>query len=598
MADTTPRFAFGIEARTHDDGVLLASAPARYTPVGSSHVMRQSQLDGSTALLPLEDAAFLAQCVEFGTLAAHAREISARFGTQITHATKVLQRLRAAGVLRPLAAWIDGPGAAARAPLPEPLIAIRTWHRPQLLARLLDSLVADERRFGVTRRYVVIDDGTKPELSHAVAAEVARFRRRTESPVYRVGPEHRAVVREALGSALTASERQALAELVDPAFPTGYTGSRSWNLALLASAGSSLSVLDDDLVFDVRLTPPGRPGIEIRDSVLSAVRFLDADADYARLPPAETDVLSELCQRVGQPALGFAPLHALDAAALRGRSSHELLPLIHHAPVLAAFGGNYGGFAYDSGIHLAYGSEDSMRDLWREPFDRNRLEGDHIWRGVADYRLLSRACYSPLLTDTRELMPFAGTWGRADDAYVLDVLAALVEWPLFLYTPHLVGHFPGEPRARLARALEQPLIRDLNVFVASEVRAAGAHLIGADRSRRLAALAAMIGNLADGTEAELHAALSTWIERDLCLVIRQLQQCLDQYPNAPTAWRDIATRMIAVNRVALGGEIDAETAATARRALAQFAVAASFWPRVWQRATDSPLLDDVVKPVS
>ncbi len=575
---------------------LFIARPGILVPVGERVLCRPRC--GAPHWLDLEHGALLECARRFLPLAAHAAEAARRFGMTEARAIAVYSALREQGLL------CDGPtllAEAARTPrpcAPPPLLAIRTWHRSAELERLLASLLDDEVRHGVKRRYVVIDDGTERAYTDRAEALTRDFAARTKSTVHYLGPPQRAAVRMAIDPGVDDAERRALAELVDPAFPTGYTGARSWNLAVLAAIGGTLSVLDDDLVFPIRRHPSSDGRIEPRDSTLSRSCFFDDDR-YDALPLWATDVYADLAELVGQHPARIADQYGVDWSALAGHGIGHVLPLIHGGPVLAAYGGNYGGLTRDSTIDLAWSDEATLADLWRPPGDLvRRLDGDRTSFGVERLRLTSFAWYSPLMTDCRELVPFIGTWARGDDTYFLAALSAIVSAPVYAYTPALTGHFPPEQRGRLDNACERPALRDLNANIADVIKLRRHLLHGSDRAARLAALGALLGELGGSSDAALAEAFYA-VREDFCShLLPGLRGALDRHPDGPPRWRELVERMIAANVRTLDRNSPLPFPLdTARRALAQFARLAPLWPAVYAKLMQRPLLETVAPPI-
>lgn len=578
------------------DAPPLATRPATLLPLGERVLCRPRR--GEPQWLDLEQGALLESARRFAPLAAHAADAARRYGITEARATAVYTTLRQRGLL------CDGPTLLAEAvrtptaPAPPPLLAIRTWHRSVELERLLASLLDDEARHGVTRRYVVIDDGTERAHTDRAEALTRDFAARTRADVHYLGPPQRAAVRAAIDPGTDDAGRQALAELVDPAFPTGYTGARSWNLAVLAAIGGTVSVLDDDLVFPIRRHPATDTRIEPRDSTLSRSCFFDDDR-YDGLPLWDGDVYADLAQLVGQHPAHLADRHGVDWSALAGRGVGEILPLLHGGPVLAAYGGNYGGLTRDSTIDLAWSDDATLADLWRPPGDLvRRLDGERTSFGVERLRLTSFAWYSPLMTDCRELVPFIGTWARGDDTYFLAALTAIVDTPAYAYTPALTGHFPPEQRGRLDNACERVALRDLNANIA-HVIALRRHLLhGGDRAARLGALGALLGELGGGSDAAIAEAFHG-VREDFCShLLPGLRGALARHPDGPPAWRTLVQRMIAANMPALDRATPLPfKLETARNALAQFARLAPLWPAVHAKLLRAPLLETVAPPL-
>ncbi len=569
---------------------LLASRPGQYEELDGEHAYWRSDDGARSVVLDRRGLQALNVCERFAPRDEHVERLQRQLGLSPLRASRVLEELIAAGLIESTAAELAV--VARRAdPIPEPLIAIRTCDRPAGLQRLLQSLIEDERRWGASRRYLVVDDTRDAASARTSAGVVRAFAAQTRSRVGLLGPAARSALVARLDRDLDPGQRDVLAGLVDPAQPGARTGARTWNLALLAAAGGSLSILDDDTVFPLRVPPGVDARYEPGDSILSATRWFDDRDPADALAACPEEPYAMLRRVVGQPAAALLR-DGTRNEYLHGRSAREIAHLRGGAHVRAAFTGIYGALAFDSSVYLNCGDAGSLADLWREPWRPERLEADRIWHGVTAPRLLGHAVYTPILLDARELVPFAGTWGKADDTYCMLLFGAIAPGSVFAYSPLLLGHYPLEPRPRRARSLE-PLLLDRSGLAADTFDRLGTLRVAHDRALRLAAIGAHALDLAQADDASLRDHIVHWRQRRIASVLERLDASHRMGQAAPAAWRAHVAAIQSANRAALLDlAVDPAELAAVRAMYAQAGTAAAAWPRIWALARDAAIAED------
>jgi hypothetical protein len=585
--------AFGMKQDAHP--AVSAAVPGSVVRLDGRTVHWRATDGARAEVLDARVHAVLSACALFRTRDEHVRVLSQQFGMSDAQAGAALDHLTQIGLMRDPTALLRQL-IAARPRLPQALIAIRTHHRPQALARLLDSLREDEQRFTAVRRYVVIDDGTDTQHTAATEQHVRAFARRARGTVYYLGPAQRPAMRAHLQRAVAPEAHACLSALTEPGPHAHKTGARTWNLALLCAAGTALSILDDDTVFPLRMPPGADTRWMQREEKLSTTHFYDDDG-YLGLAPVAQDAFETLRDVVGQPLRAVLQRDGVHAQWLYGQSPSVLDMLADDAEVLSACTGNYGGFTFDSSAYLNAGTAQTMSSLWRDPYRPERLEAEAIWHGVTAPLALPFAVYTPLIIDARALLPFAGTLGRADDTYFLGLLGAMVARPVFAQMPWMLGHLPEETRHRVARSLE-PLMFDRSGVIADFFNYVGSALQSNDRAARLTAIGALAGELAATSDAALNEHTLHARQRYIAALIERVRATLDAAPGAPQAWRTHAEQIIAVNRHALSHErLSTDDTTALRDAYAQTAQAAALWPALWRHCCAAPLLDGVVAPL-
>lgn len=572
--------------------VLLAAVPGQFEDLGSGGVYWWRWDGAERRLLTRFEAGVLSTSATFLPRDAHLARIAA-LGVDRNAAGASFDQLVAQDLIVGPEWYLRDAGAAPpRSDPPPPLLVVRSYERPEGLTRLLDSLVADQDRHGATRDVAIVDDTRDAARARDSARIVTAFARRNRGRTLLLGLDERAAALEQLARA-SGVEPGVLSSLLDPAVPSAVTGSRTWNWAVLLSAGGTLSILDDDVFFPLRV-PEGR-GVryEFADSTEPVVRFFD-DESWREADELEGEPFRELSRWLGQ---GTAHLVARDgwrADALPHSSPTKLLHLREDAPVVGVVPGTYGSMAFNSSVYLLHSNPPTQASLFRAPYRHERLEADRLWYGYPHPRLISNAVYTPLLLDNRALLPFAGTWGRVDDTYFLRLLDAIASPVAFAHVPAMLGHADFAPRNRLARAA-QPLLLDRNVFFAHLFAGLAPGLRGRSRAERLAAVGEVCATLAAAADAELALEVLRFRTMMLGQVLRQLQAGQDAHRDAPAQWRDTVASAIAVNRAELVSYRPAdEELATLRRGLVQVASASRAWPALWHAFASDPGLRERV----
>jgi hypothetical protein len=339
-----------------------------------------------------------------------------------------------------------------------------------------------------------------------------------------------------------------------------------------------------------RIDPVPDQRLDLRPGLDAATRFLDS-SQVLRPPLLEQEPYAYLCNYVGASTQALLARDGHAASSALGVAAASLMHLRHDARVVGAVPGIYGSLPFGSSAYLTCTDADSNANLWRKPFELERLQADRIVHGVRTPRLVPEAVYTPLLLDARELLPFAGTWGRVDDQYFLMLLKAIAGNIAFALVPALLGHADHAPRRRLERAREA-LLLDRNAFIAFVFAQSGATLASSDRTLRLAAVGRICAELAAADDAELALRILSWRSNMIGHLCAHLAAALEQFPHAPPAWRTHVQAILTANRTALElPTLDAQDLTAYRAGLQQAAAAAELWPVIWQKMLDQPLLE-------
>lgn len=537
-------------------------------------------VDGETALASVDplEAALLPRLGLLETIDAHAAAMSRALNVPAAVLAGTLGRLRSRGLLWTVHDFLRGAETTVDRPTRDPLIAIRTRARPSALAALLDSLLDDERRFGVVRRYLVVDDAPSWQVDPSVAEVVGRFAKATRSEVRLLDAGNRA--------RLVAGLSPTVRGLFDADVADRPSGARAWNLALLCGAGGVVGLLDDDFRFPLRRPAWASEALELATDAGHATRWLDdASPDAAGLLAIDEDPFSWLGGHLAASCGALASRFGVDLAGARRRPVASLPGRFGPRRASVVGVGIHGALNEDTAIHVLAGDAESRAALARTPFDPRRLRCESVWRGVLAPRLMAVGVFTPLLVDARALRPPTLPHGKADDSLFLALLPALDPGGGYLALPASIGHVDAAPRDRAARARE-PDREDPCGWLASLVAHSIPGLPTRAADARSAVLAARLLALARADDAELTREWLAWRDRRLPGLVSRLRQArVDLGSAAPPELARLLDGAVDANeRLLFERRVGADRIAVMRASCAALAEALDAWPRLWAEA--------------
>ncbi|MBP6078264.1 MAG: hypothetical protein KA505_05595 [Xanthomonadales bacterium] len=553
----------------------IASRGGACWPSGGDQFLWVATDRQRSALLSRAEAVLWQMALPFQPRAALIAAAQERQSMPSAVATAALVRLEAMDLVVTPAVMIGD--AELRPPAPAPVIAVRTYRRPQALARLLDSALDRRQRGDVSRPWLVVDDA-RTDVDAADNVDVVARAARAGLDVMYLGPVQR---REMLAT-LPETADPRIACLLDPAVLATASGARSWNWAMLLTAGATVSMIDDDCFLPVRRPPAWQRHWSMQNASATEGRFFDGA--MPDLPEMDEDPWREALTVLGQSPGALAQRDGLLIRQIAGQSHEQLSSWRAGRRVAAVIAGIHGGHVFNSAFYLSITDSHSLRDLLREPFVLDRLQGDHLWQGVSVPRLTSSAVYTPFLIDNRELVPLTPTAGHADDTAFLGLLSAIAPDSSFAMLPMLMGHAPVEHRDRLD-AMFRELLVDGNTYLSGFAHHASPQLRGRDRAARLQAIAAMAANAGACSDAEWQADVAVWRNRVIAGALDALAQSVKLAAGeAPAEWLQAVARADAVNRAAMSTPAPADLLAGSRRCFAQLAHGAAAWTHWWTTA--------------
>lgn len=568
---------------------LIAAPPGRALRLGPDR--HAWCVDGEVGLAEVDalEAALLPRLSLMETIDAHAGALSRALNAPADAVAAALRRLRSRGLVWTLEQFLRTDPSDAK-PLPEPLLAIRTRGRPVSLAALFDSLLEDERRFGVVRRYLVIDDAPVSARDPLVANAVARFARASSSEVRLLDAGNR--------PRLVGDLAPSLRGLLDADVRDGPSGARAWNLALLCGAGGTVGLLDDDFRFPLRSPIWASAALDPATGPENSTRWLDGGSPASQgLQPVRDEPFGWLHSYLGQTCGGLVAGLGLDQAAARRQPVATLPGRFGPRQVSVVGVGVHGALNEDTVVHVLAGDPASRAALVGASFEAQRLSGESVWRGVLAPRLMAVGVFTPLLIDARTLRPPTLPHGKADDSLFLALLPALDPGAGYLAMPASIGHLDAVPRDRVARTRE-PDREDPCAWLASVIAHAIASLplrASGDRPRMLSTLAS---GLASADDRELTLRLLEWRDRRLPGLVARLRHSRHELgASAPPELAMLLDEAARANeRLLFERQIPGGRIAAMREACAALALALDAWPQLW--ASAGPRWLDRIDPIA
>lgn len=556
---------------------LIAAPPGRALRLGPDR--HAWCVDGEAGLAEVDalEAALLPRLILMETIDAHSAALSRALNAPADAVAAALRRLQSRGLVWTLDQFLGADQADAAA-LPDPLVAIRTRGRPVALAALFDSLLEDERRFGVVRRYLVIDDAPASARDPQVANAVVRFARASGSEVRLLDAGNRA--------RLVGDLPPSLRGLLDADVRDGPSGARAWNLALLCGAGGTVGLLDDDFRFPLRSPSWALAALDPATGPESATRWLDErDLALQGLQPIPDEPYARLRSYLGKSSGELVASFGLDQAVAR-RQPVATLPGRFGPRRASVVGvGVHGVLNEDTVVHVLAGDPASRAALVRAPFEAQRLRGESVWRGVLAPRLMAVGVFTPLLIDARSLRPPTLPHGKADDSLFLALLPALDPGAGYLGLPASIGHVDAAPRNRVARTRE-PDREDICGWLASLVAYSIATLPSPANDGRRKVLSARLTALAGADDHELTLCHLDLRDRRLAALVTRLRHSRAELgASAPPELANLLDESAAANeRLLFERQIPGARIAAMREACAALAEALDAWPELWASA--------------
>ncbi len=512
----------------------------------------------------------------------------------------MLEQLRQQGLLVSAATLLKGLEGERGPDLPGlDKVAILTCDRPQLLKRLLESLVDNERRHGNRYHYLVFDDSRRIEHQRQNRALVQALREEGYRASYE-GPEEQAARVQALTEALP-EHREVIRWLLAREEKHRITTGRLGNHMLLATVGERFLHMDDDMVCRPVRLAHRREGIEISGRERVPFFFPDPISKEQALEPLEEDPL-----KAHGDVLGYT----LSQACARLPASPDLDTFAHlkspemelaspHTPVLMTSTGTVGdpGTASNHWLYLIEDDAACRRFFASEAAYRRYRSHRDLWLSAERYQFnTSSSVMTSALRgiDQRALMPPFFPFGENVDYFFGGCVRYLHPHALGFDFPWSLGHLPEPVRRWPEDALDRPSGLSMLGFLGDIALGLTARSFSRHPERRLELLGETFLALADAEDKTLDGIVT---ERRMFLytdTLSRLDRQRLRFPDAPPYWRkDMQRLMAAYGRAIQSHE---ETAwPPLREALGSLGEALRAWPGLWKVAR-ALLKDNIFSP--
>ncbi|MDC8014690.1 hypothetical protein [Tahibacter soli] len=605
--DATPQPLQRPVVRPDPNAPLFASEDALVASLSNNECIFQVKRTGDAHVMTFQVLQALDQCRDFRTLDEHVARVQTTIPgleNQRDAVKTVLESLVDRELLVSDDLFVSrlSDGRAARASKPLRAAFIRACDRPAQLDRLLASLADYERRFRSARHYVVLDDSSTEASIDRHRDLVREFARTTGCKVTFIGPAERQRLADKLAKALPAARAAIDSLLLPQPGATNFGGGRSWNLALLLSAGDRFVMFDDDHRLPLKRHELAASGLDLAPSRGAFARFfrnmeealgageeIDADPFALHLDACGSGI-GDLVAR---------DAYKLDRESLRGLPLSRLTHLAPDARVLATMHGTYGSARSESAAWLYQLDAEGRADFTasREAYLAN-VEAQHLWHGTRQARLSSIAWFTPFAFDNSELLPCTNPLGRGEDALFSAAAHFCHPDALVLELPVAIGHVQEQSRRRSQRSLQASTPR-LNHFATDYIQRQFGAFLASDPAQRLHLLAGIFRDLAGADEARRVTHLREYLNYVRADAIERLQQQFEAAANdSPIYWQADVRSIIDANGRALiakgaprladwSDDIDpAGCAAALAREFNGLADQFDAWPALWSYARE------------
>jgi hypothetical protein len=448
---------------------------------------------------------------------------------------------------------------------------------------------------------VLIDDSTSREALNRHRDLLREFARATGCKLTYIGSAERERLIEKFVKAVPRAAAILPQLLVGSAQRNRFGGGRSWNLALLLSAGARAFLLDDDHRLPLRRPDDMREGLDPNPSAASITRFYrNIENALGAGEEVDEDPFELHLAAVGRPlgALAGGARYAIEPSSLRGLALSRLDHLNGEAPILATQHGSYGSSRTESGIWLYHLSAEDRAEFTRDrdSYLRN-IEAGSIWYGYRQARVTGAATFTPFAFDNSVMLPCTNPYGRGEDALFSRITELCHSGALMLELPVAIGHVQEIQRKRSPHTLAAHTPR-FNYFISDFVRRQLPEFNAHDPAQRLGLLAAHLRDIGGADDKGCVRQLQEYLAYARADLIERLQNQYDAAPDAPIYWQADVRSIIEANGKALiakgaprlgdwpEGIDEAPCAKLLRTETAELAAIYEAWPALWSCARE------------
>jgi hypothetical protein len=593
--DVTPRVSIPGNAP------LFASVTGSAADLGGGECVFRTA-DGQAHVMTHQVLQAMDRCRSFLSMAEHIQAVRQVIPSAPAEGIqRVLDNLVARRLLVSEADFIAAMQAQAAVASVAPMqMLIAATESGDALARLLQSLMAaTDWRQQIAE--VVLLSTAPTAVARAQQSQLDAFAKTTGCHARLVSAEEQqARVRRLL--AADARAAQSIESLVGTQGRAN--AAQSFNLALIAAAGTRSLMLDEHALWPLRRHAEYRRGLELRAVDQVAARFYTSSQEALG---AGTDVDGDLLRQhalgcgahLGSLLGGDRP-SAWQAGDLRGVALTEFLTDAGNCRIVGTIAGARGSLRTMNVENFFLLDKESRAALNN---DRERyltqLKRPQVWTGMRRAALTRRSADLPFTLDARDFLPHALPQETAVGATFSSMLRMARPETALLHLPDAIGYDNADRAA--GEVGKQALTPSFDRFVADFVGTRASDIRAQPGAPRMQTAAALLRDLAESSPADLNTFTAEYLQYTRSELIGRLQHAAEEAgADAPLHWLADLRTIVTVNGRALVqpqqpqllGDSDTDAAAfTARLAgkLRQTADSMEAWPRLWDRLQDEAL---------
>lgn len=582
---------------------MYASVEGVAVALSDEEVVFQTRGKDEAQVLTTQVLLTLDHCRPFRSMDEHVAEVIRKVPGLSNHdrARQGLEMLARTGLMISDAELLQRSQSHKLTPAPLAGLCIRACDRPDNVRRLLDSLAENEKRHGAGHRVILLDDSRDEEAARQNAALLRTFGKQSGSPAVYVGSREQENLKKKLRKALP--EHHAAIDLLLERPEKGFGGGRTWNFAMLLTAGRRMFLLDEDFELPLKMHPEMQAGVSFDPGKAAGAWFYpDQTAALDAGQAVDGDPFELHLQFAGQ-SLGKAAAGtdwAVDREDLRGLTVRDARGLLEGYRVLTSFNGTRGssGMANSQSMFLLPADSRARLCSDREAYLRN-LTAENMWHGRDSAHVAAQGYMTPFAVDNSVLMPCTRVAGRNEDALFNTLARFCHPRSQAMFLPCSIGHVQEAGRGRdKARIGDQAWQVNVNTFAFETLLNHLDRCISDDPAQRMKFAADVFADIAGANEQDRIAHLREYLNYERADMIAKLQQQLVSATGAPVFWQTDVRSLIEANARAMADNspprlndwpesIDAaECAARLAESMNEVAAGLRAWPAMWQWADE------------
>lgn len=594
-------FDFNLNSKPKPDSKPESALALDYcsvAPLSQGMLLLRSKRTGKTGLVQGDVFGLLTNATRFRPMSEHVEQIvkqNPQLAGRAGELRQTLESLKSTGLMVEAKTVLDriNQPVAATAQTEEPAdIYVATTDRPEALKRLLDSF---GRNVAPGPRFRILDDSRDSANRKANQALIAEAAKSAGHPLEYIGHDQDKALADRLKAELP-EHADAVDFLLNANAPPGViTPGRSWNKALLRSAGRRLIRVDDDVI--CQSCPPRQPeeGVEL-SSRSREIQFLQSDDEWQDFAnDSASDPLADHSRFLGLPladALRQIEPGGATESAIRHLRTDEALALQSTSPILVTACGSLGdpGMSSNDWLYDLQG-ESRLAFAADQAGYQARKTDKNLWLGRRQATLSTRFALISQITgiDNRALLPPYFPWFRNEDFLFGNLIQWLHPGAMMMELPWSVPHLPIPRRRWEKDGVGEPAGLGFQQFIAEFVTRRRSSLAETE-ALRWRELVLVMQTLADASDSQL----TQWIEEQRydmqADLIRSREMSIKTYADAPEHWTKDMRQSVQINLQSLvkprkklladmpesvdqGGELG-----LIRHQLAGFAASLAAWP--------------------